>query len=380
MIPSSLQQKNYAEVVLTGGPCAGKTTAISHLVNHFSERGVRVLCVPEVATMLIAGGLSDLPVLSRSNPGAFADVEAEMLLLQGSLRRHYQGIAEALAPQECLIVYDRAECDVRAYVDDELWNAMLQEKGLSLHDVRNSYDLVCHLVTAAEGAEEHYTLANNSARSETPEQAREADRATMRAWFGHPHMRIIDNSTDFEGKLARLISEVDGVLGGPEHVEYERRYLLASPPDLEALPLTEAQAIQVEQTYLRSNDPDEEVRVRRWAQGDQVSYFWTLKRPLPLGGREEREALIRSREYIHLLQQADPSRRKIRKTRYCFVWDGQYCELDRIERPHGDDPLWILEVELADEAVPFTPPEALDIAAEITGDKSYSNSTLASLG
>lgn len=378
MIPNA-QKRNYSEVVLTGGPCAGKTTAISHLVRHFSERGVRVLCVPEVATMLIAGGLSDLATLGQTNPGAFAGVESEILLMQGSLRRHYQGIAEALAPQECLIVYDRAECDVRAYIDDELWGAMLQEKGLSLNDVRDSYDLVCHLVTAADGAPEHYTLANNAARSETPEQAITADRSTMRAWFGHPHMRVIDNSTDFEGKLARLIAEVDGIPGGSEHVEYERSFLLASPPDLNAAPLADAQAIEVEQTYLRSNDPDEETRVRRWAQGEQVSYFWTMKRPLPSGGREEREELIRSREYIHLLQQADPSRRKIRKTRHCFVWDGRYCELDRIERPHGQEPIWKLEVELLDETVPFTPPPMFDIAREITGDKTYSNSNLAAI-
>jgi hypothetical protein len=36
------------------------------------------------------------------------------------------------------------------------------------HDRR--YDGVFHLVTAAIGAEKFYTLANNTARSETPEQ------------------------------------------------------------------------------------------------------------------------------------------------------------------------------------------------------------------
>ena len=32
------------------------------------------------------------------------------------------------------------------------------------------YDAVFHLVTAAQGAERFYTLENNQARSETPEQ------------------------------------------------------------------------------------------------------------------------------------------------------------------------------------------------------------------
>ena len=35
------------------------------------------------------------------------------------------------------------------------------------------YDAVFHLVTAANGAERFYTLENNQARSETPQQARD---------------------------------------------------------------------------------------------------------------------------------------------------------------------------------------------------------------
>lgn len=374
-----IEDRNYTEVVLTGGPCAGKATAISHIVSHFSERGIRVLCVPEVATILINGGLSDLPSIGQSNPGAHASIEAEMMAMQGSLRRHYRSIAEALAPQECLILYDRAECDIRAYVDDEVFFALLRERGLSLQDVRDSYDLVCHLVTAADGAEERYTLENNPARFETPEQARASDKATLRGWLGHPHLRVIDNSTNFEGKLARLLGHVNGVLGGDEHVEYERRYLLASPPDLSVEPLADAQPISIKQTYLLSDDPEDEVRVRRWAQGEQASYFWTQKRRLPSGGREEREALIRSTEYLHLLSTADPGRHPIEKTRYCFIWSGQHCELDAISLPGRAEPLWILEVELVDEAVPFTPPSMFEIEAEVTDDPSFSNSALAAL-
>jgi len=37
------------------------------------------------------------------------------------------------------------------------------------------YDMVLHLVTAAYGAEQFYTLANNAVRKSTPEQARARD-------------------------------------------------------------------------------------------------------------------------------------------------------------------------------------------------------------
>ena len=38
------------------------------------------------------------------------------------------------------------------------------------------YDAVFHLVTAAQGAERFYTLENNQARSETPQQVREVEK------------------------------------------------------------------------------------------------------------------------------------------------------------------------------------------------------------
>jgi len=43
-------------ICLTGGPCAGKTTALATLNQTLSQLGFRVLIVPEAATMLMKGG------------------------------------------------------------------------------------------------------------------------------------------------------------------------------------------------------------------------------------------------------------------------------------------------------------------------------------
>lgn len=48
------------------------------------------------------------------------------------------------------------------------------------------YDAVVHLMTVAIGAVEFYTLANNTARSETPEQAAAVDKRLREVWPGHP--------------------------------------------------------------------------------------------------------------------------------------------------------------------------------------------------
>lgn len=43
-------------ICLTGGPCAGKTTALSTLATVLTQMGFRVLQVPEAATLLMKGG------------------------------------------------------------------------------------------------------------------------------------------------------------------------------------------------------------------------------------------------------------------------------------------------------------------------------------
>ena len=52
------EDKKVYKIALTGGPCAGKTTALSWIDNYFSKKGYSVLFVSETATELITGGVS----------------------------------------------------------------------------------------------------------------------------------------------------------------------------------------------------------------------------------------------------------------------------------------------------------------------------------
>ena len=66
------------------------------------------------------------------------------------------------------------------------------------------YDQVIHLVTAANGAVDYYEKTD--IRTEEAEVACKLDHCTSQAWIGHPQYNLIDNSTDFDTKLKRMIS------------------------------------------------------------------------------------------------------------------------------------------------------------------------------
>ncbi len=52
----SKAKHQITRICLTGGPCAGKTTALATMAEQLTVSGFKVLLVPEAATMMMAGG------------------------------------------------------------------------------------------------------------------------------------------------------------------------------------------------------------------------------------------------------------------------------------------------------------------------------------
>lgn len=361
------RKPEITRIVITGGPCAGKTTGMSWIQNAFGSRGYRVLFVPETATELIGGGVS--PRTCGSN----LDYQMCQMRLQLEKEKVFLRAAETMKDEKILIVCDRGTMDNRAYMSEVEFQAMLKAMDLDTVTLRDGYDGVFHLVTAARGAEEFYTLSNNKARSETPEQARELDDKLIAAWTGHPHLRVIGNDRDFDGKMKKLVAEIAALLGEPEPLEIERKYLIRYPDIrwLESLP--NCRRVDIIQTYLLAPE-GEEIRVRQRGEQGSYTYYQTTKRRISEVKRVELERRLTQREYLTLLMETDPALRPIRKTRYCLTWENQYFEIDLY-------PFWknqaILEIELSDENGEIRFPKELKVIREVTGDRAYLNRTLA---
>lgn len=357
------------KIVITGGPCAGKTTAMSWIQKHFSKLGYTVLFVPETATELITGGVAPWTC------GTNADYQKCQMELQLKKEELFVRAASTMPKEKLLIVCDRGALDNKAYMNDAEFASVLESLGCNEVTLRDDYDAVFHLVTAAKGAEQFYTTANNAARTESVAEAAALDDKLIAAWTGHPHLRIIDNATEFEDKLKRLMAEIYHFLGEPVPCEIERKFLIEYP-DLEALEkLPNCQRVEIIQTYLAAPE-GEENRVRQRGMDGNYIYTLTKKRRISDRKRIEIERRLSQDEYLRLLMDADPSYRPIRKTRYCLTHGSQYFEIDVF-------PFWkdkaILEIELADEEDAICFPTQLKVLREVTEDPAYNNAALAKI-
>lgn len=365
---SSLSGKQITKIVITGGPCAGKTTALSWIQNAFTKMGYTVLFVDETATQLITGGAA--PWLSTSN----RDFQWQLLQLQQAKEKAFTEIGQTMKENKILVVCDRAAMDNCAYMTEQEFGWVLKQMQTNKIELRDQYDAVFHLVTAAKGAEKYYTLANNQARTETVEEAAALDDKLIAAWTGHPHFRIIDNSTGFEEKMLRLIREITAFLGEPAPLEIERKYLI-SRPNLYALEqMPNCERVEIVQTYLKSDDPSEERRIRQRGSNGNYIYFMTRKRKTSGIRRIEIEERLSQEEYIALMVEADPMYRPIHKERYCLSENGLYFEIDIY--PEWRDKA-IMEIELYSENQEIVFPDGIDVIREVTSDPAYSNHELA---
>lgn len=353
---------------LTGGPCAGKTTALSYLTEKFSESGFRVVVVPEAATLLIQAGVAPWTVGINS-------FQRRVFELITAMEDNLVKASVDFKEDKIIFIHDRGIPDGRAYVPREEFSLMLSEYGTDLVSVCDRrYDAVFHLRTAALGAEKFYTVTNNIARRESLEEARALDERTLSAWVGHPHLRILGNEQGFEKKMRRLHREMCAVLGIPVPIEIERTFLM-EPLDISAhVPIY--QSVDIEQMYLMNTKPNEELRVRKRGRDGAFAFYRTVKYVIGDGERVEIEYQIGDSEYRWSTQFQLPGTRIIRKTRTCFVYGDQYFEYDRFLDPPG---IHKLEIELTDRNDSLVLPDFIRVIREVTGEKAYTNAELAKI-
>lgn len=365
------------KIVLTGGPCAGKTETLSKLTQILEGRGYKIITIFEAATALILNGIrpcENIPLEEFQN---------FVLDLQINNEDLYESAGKYYDSNKVIIFYDRGIMDSCAYIDKEtVFKSLLDRRGLTFADIYSRYDAVLHLVTAADGAEKFYQwndpskkdVGNNAARSESPEEARIKDKKTLNSWIGHPHLRVFDNSTDFDGKVDRVIEEVFALLGEPVPQEIERKFLIKMPTPEQITKLGCISETNIIQTYLNKGENVAERRIRqRGSKQNGFSFYYTEKTDISSGVRIENERKITPDEYLQLLTEADTSLHQISKIRRCFVYDKRYFEMDIYP---FDNEYAIVELELNDLSETFKLPP-LEFVKEVTDDEHFKNAYLA---
>ena len=107
-------------IVLTGGPCGGKTTALSHITDRFKSLGYNVYVVPETATTFILGGVN----IGELAEDQYVRFQTALTRTQMAMEDSFLELARA-ASRPALVVYDRGTMDASAFMSPVMWQAVL---------------------------------------------------------------------------------------------------------------------------------------------------------------------------------------------------------------------------------------------------------------
>ncbi|XP_075589280.1 TRPL translocation defect 14 isoform X3 [Dermatophagoides farinae] len=361
-------------LALTGGPCSGKTTGQARISTFFENLGWKVYRVPETATTLFSGGIR-FPELNKDEADKFQENLIKVMI---SIERTFFTLAQS-CNRNCLIICDRGVMDATAYMSDECWQRFLRANKWNTVDLRdNRYNQVVHLVTSADGAEEYYNIEGNPVRTEGLELARELDRKTMEAWVGHPYMDVIDNSTDFDTKMRRLISALCRRVGieASDRLQDEShkiKFLVnGPPPSTSSMSMPPYQDFDVVHDYLITSNPKIQSRIRKRGQNGNWSYQQTVRRSDAGSQMVELRRQITHRDYVTLLAQRDDNHHTIYKTRRCFLWQQTYFQMDIYQAPRNGLILLEAYTTISGQALKAKLPPFLDIVREVTNDPEYS--------
>ncbi len=194
--------RRIPHIVLTGGPCSGKSGLMDILRR---EIGAVVHCVPEVATIIIGQVGATPPV---NDTVAARRFQRTLYRVQ----RGFETVSDIQAIQDGkqALLVDRGTVDIAAYLDGGI-------KGLE--DVCRTtkefeyaqYDIVICLEVPPKDVYEA-NRKKNPARQESYKQAVARGKRVAEVWSEHPHFRLIKNGKSWDHKVAAVKAAVGAFL------------------------------------------------------------------------------------------------------------------------------------------------------------------------
>jgi len=160
---------------------------MAHCAQQLNQIGIKTYIVPEAHSLLCNGGVS---VNTNSLDSAkTVKYYANLIRTQMALEDILIEIGSSFYPDDRVVVLcDRGVMDCSSLMDKSTWQALLDETGWSNTELRDKrYDLVIHLVTAADEAEEFYRCeGKETIEDDDIQEAIKIDRKLQIAWIGHP--------------------------------------------------------------------------------------------------------------------------------------------------------------------------------------------------
>ncbi|MBQ9313995.1 MAG: AAA family ATPase [Clostridia bacterium] len=339
-IVESKKSKRIFKIVLTGGPCAGKTSVVERFMRIAKAiPKLKVILCKEAATILKHSGID---FMTCGGGSVFQEriidwqLNAEETAYIAAMK-----FMENHSDYTTIILCDRGIMDGEAYYNTPNdYEKVLNAKGLDKRMMYDRYDSVVCLRSAAIGAPQFYTTADGTPRDETIEEAAKLDKKCCAAWRDHQQYFEIDNTFEFYPKMDKAIATILKITGLEMPKKICRRYIVEMPDMFDIYGrCSDIEVCKDKTFFIRQDDPNTYTSIKIRKVGQNSTYYRTIQRwgmvKRPKDGKEVEQAVydstleITEKEMVNSLGDVDGMMNALEKMTYSFhLGKFVYCELD----------------------------------------------------
>jgi len=186
---------NRKIIVLTGGPCGGKSTLISEIFNNpmYKDKFVHI---PEAVFYV-------LQTKTSREEKIFQKLMVEIqFAMENALDKCFES--------DKIFICHRGSLDPLAYWQNNDWqdDEFFSFTESTLNEHYNRYCAVIHLQTVAVNAIDYYKQYPLAKRHETAEQSSKLDYLLAKNWKDHPGYHLIESNDNWDIKRAAFFDVI----------------------------------------------------------------------------------------------------------------------------------------------------------------------------
>lgn len=299
------------KIALTGGPCAGKTAALSRIKETFSRMDYKVFIINETATELRLSGITPHEL------GVY-DYQAKQFYLQCTKEDVCGQEALATGADKVLIVCDRGLPDNAAYLTPNEYYFLLKERNTTRLETLERYDAVFMLRSVSNISGKTYDKNINRIRTEDAVKAQALDDKILLAWSDHPNLYVLNATNNFEEKMNELLIAISNFCGEEKPFLFNEKFII-SLPDFEQL---DVKTRSERETYKIGSDS----YAVKETTGDEIIYKLV---------ENNTEYYCDHRDFLRAIgNQEEAYKKKISSTVYGISYKNEYVEITTM--PHLD--------------------------------------------
>lgn len=182
-------------IVLTGGPCGGKTEILGRFKKLLKKLGFVAVIIPETATIIMSR--------EEKNNITLTNIERQRQIAKHQIAQEekYLAKAEKLVAEgkKPIIICDRALIDNKAYCTDEEWK-ILQSEFPALEHNHLYYERYHGAIFLPTAPKPYYNRKNKVRKEGTHREARKVNDATFKVYLPFEDLTHIGNPGGYEKK------------------------------------------------------------------------------------------------------------------------------------------------------------------------------------